>query len=328
MLFATGNLPFDILLLVVGIFLLIKGSGWFVDSASFIAKRFDISDAVIGLTLVSIGTSLPELATNVYASFSGEADVALGNAVGSNITNITLVLGIGALLHGTLPISDDIAKLDIRAMMLVYILFGAMCVPWLGGEAILSRWDGMLLLAGCALYSWWLLRRNRIPSESDDDEEAEQETLQSMWIAVVLFLVGLVMIFSGAKMSVDTVVITANKLGTPKELVSATIIAFGTSVPELAVTVTGLRKGKQDLALGNIVGSCVFNILLVMGVAMTITPVHVSSDMSSRMLPIMLVSGAGLLLFVRGNRRLDRWQSGLLFVLYVVFVLDNIRLVL
>jgi cation:H+ antiporter len=318
--FATGHLLYDIPLFVAGLFLLLKGSGWFVDSASFIAKKFDVSEMVVGLTLVSVGTSLPELATNVYASFTGEGDIALGNAVGSNLTNVTLVLGLGGLLYGTLSIPDSILKRDLRIMLLVYVVFAGMCwmCPWEG--RFLLRWEGLVLLAMFAVYSWWLFRSGKVASDSGGVSEKDCGAIRSLSGAAVFFAVGLAMITCGAKMSVDTVVVTAEGLHVPKEIISATVIAFGTSVPELAVTVTGLRKDKNDLALGNIVGSCIFNLVLVMGTAVTITPIAVSDEMAKVSLPLMLFSGAVLLVLARNKRRLARWESATLLAVYVVFI--------
>ena len=326
MVFATGHLLYDIPLFAIGLYMLVKGSNWFVDSASFIAKRFDVSEMVIGLTLVSIGTSLPELATNIYASFTKEGGVALGNAVGSNLTNITLVLGLGGLLYGSMPIPRSILKRDLGVLLFLYAVFGLMCWTGSGGGHELSRWEGVLLLAIFAGYSWWLFNDGRVSSDAGD--ESSHCVVHTIGGAVLFFALGLGMITCGAKMGVDTVVAAAESMRVPKEIISATVIAFGTSVPELAVTVSGLKKDKNDMALGNIIGSCVFNLVLVMGVAVTITPIAVSRDMLTVPLPLMLFSGVLLFAFAKNGRRLVRWESGVLLAVYLGFIGYNVWRVL
>jgi len=327
MVFATGNLLCDIPLFVLGLCFLVKGSDWFVDSASFIAKRFDVSEMVIGLTLVSIGTSLPELATNIYASFTKEGGVALGNAVGSNITNITLVLGLGGLLYGEMPLPKSILGRDLGVLLFVYALFGFICMTGTGsGGHELSHWEGWLLLAVFAGYSGWLFKKGGVPS--DAGEEHSHCVVRTMGGAALFFALGLVMITCGAKMGVDTVVAAAESMHVPKEIISATVIAFGTSVPELAVTVAGLKKDKNDMALGNIVGSCVFNLVLVMGVAVAITPIQVSKDMLRSSMPLMLVSGVLLFVFAKNKKRLFRVESAALLAVYLGFIGYNVWRVL
>jgi cation:H+ antiporter len=326
MVFATGNLLYDIPLFALGLYMLVKGSDWFVDSASFIAKRFDVSEMVIGLTLVSIGTSLPELATNVYASFTKEGGVALGNAVGSNITNITLVLGLGGILYGEMPLPKSILGRDLGVLLFVYALFGFICMTGPGGGHELARWEGCLLLAVFAGYSWWLFKKGGVPS--DAGEETSHCVVRTMGGAALFFILGLIMITCGAKLGVDTVVAAAESMRVPKEIISATVIAFGTSVPELAVTVAGLKKDKNDMALGNIVGSCVFNLVLVMGVAVAITPVPVSKDMLRSSIPLMLVSGVLLFVFAKNKKRLFRFESAMLLAVYLGFIGYNVWRVL
>lgn len=325
MIFATDQLVFNIPLLLVGLFLLLKGSDWFVDASSFIARRFQVSEIVIGLTLVSIGTSLPELATNVYASFTREGSIALGNVVGSNITNIALVLGVGTILKGNLPIPEDLLKRDAVIMILSYVGFIALCwVGFIGEPGELSRGDGIILLVCFTAYLLFLFKNKNTIEEHVEEENAEDQKVNSMGKAVLFFILGLVMIFSGAKMAVDTVVQTAKSFNISKELISATVIAFGTSVPELAVTITGIAKKKNALALGNIIGSCIFNLVLVMGAAAVIVPVSVSAEMLNILLPWMLVSGVILVIFMKTGLKLARIEGIILLLIYLMFIFYNI----
>lgn len=325
MIFATDQLVYNIPLLLVGLFLLLKGSDWFVDASSFIARHFKVSEIIIGLTLVSIGTSLPELATNIYASCTGEGAIALGNVVGSNITNIALVLGLGTVLKGNLPIPEDLLKRDGLIMIICFAFFLIICrVGFIGDARVLSRLDGVILLVIFAAYLIFLLKSKNTIEEQVEEEADEDQKVNTMGKAALFFILGLVMIFSGAKMAVDTVVATAQSFNISKELISATVIAFGTSVPELAVTITGIAKKKNALALGNIIGSCIFNLVLVMGAAAVIVPIPVSAEMLNILLPLMLVTGFILVAFMRTGLKLARFEGIILLLLYVVFIAYNV----
>lgn len=324
--FATDQLVFNIPLFLGGLFLLLKGSDWFVEASSFIARHFQVSEIVIGLTLVSIGTSLPELATNIYASFSNEGAIALGNVVGSNITNIALVLGLGTVLKGKLPIPEDLLKRDALIMIGCFFLFFVLCVVGLvGNPNELSRGDGLLLLVIFVIYLIFLFKNNDKMQAQDAVELQDNHGNYSMLKAVLFFILGLIMIFIGAKVAVDTVVKTASSLNIPKAIISATVIAFGTSVPELAVTITGIAKKKNALALGNIVGSCIFNLILVMGAASVIIPISISSEMLYILMPMMLVSGLVLFLFMKSRTRLVRMEGIILLIIYLLFIGYNIK---
>ena len=327
--FSTGNIILDSLLLALGLFMLLKGSDMFVDASAFIARHFNVSEIIIGLTLVSIGTSLPELATNIYASFSGEAEIALGNVVGSNITNISLILGVAALIGKGLPVPKSMIQRDIPAMIFVFIFFFFLCYTGPGGDKpdhFLSRLDGLLLLAFFIIYLISLFK-NKSAGETTENKEEKHDghKVQSVLKAVIFFILGLIMITAGSKLAVDNVVYIATKLHIPKELISATIIAFGTSIPELAVTVTGIIKKQGGLALGNIIGSCIFNIVLVMSSAVIISPLSVSSQMLSFILPLMLLCGISLSIFMKTENKLIKSEGFILLLLYVVFIIYNIK---
>ena len=323
---ATDQLFINIILIIVGLFFLLKGSNWFIDSATFIAKKFNVSDMVIGLTLVSIGTSLPELGANIYAVLANQGEVAIGNVVGSNITNITLILGIGAVLAGKLPIPKSLLTRDsivlvLTYFLLIYISNFNLFTP----DSILLRWEGLLLLGCFVFYIFLLIRNNEI---SDEEAEHEEHFINTVFKSIIFFIIGFAMITLGAKMSVDSVVAIAQKLHISKEIISGTIIAFGTSVPELAVTVISIKKNKNNLALGNIVGSCIFNILLVMGVAVVIAPVSISFEMACIFMPLMLFSGALLAIFMRIGYRLNRWEGIILICIYFLYLSYNLKQIL
>ena len=324
MTFATDQLAINIFILLIGLFLLLKGSDWFVEAASFMARKFDVSEIVIGLTLVSIGTSLPELGTNVYASFYNEGDIALGNVVGSNITNIALVLGLAALLHGKLPVPKSLVKRDSLFMLAIFIIFYLLALFSFDNTPFLfSRLDGSILTVLFCTYIYFIFKHKDMMKDAIEEAE-EEHKIKSLSYATLLFSCGLIMIFAGSKMAVDTVVITAETFQIPKAIISATIIAFGTSVPELAVTLTSIVKKKNDLALGNIIGSGIFNIVLVMGVAAIISPITVSSDMINILIPLMIFLGILLILFMRTGYRLVRLEGIILLLIYISFIGYNI----
>jgi cation:H+ antiporter len=323
---ATDQLYINIILIIVGLFLLLKGSNWFIDSATYIAKKFDVSDMVIGLTLVSIGTSLPELGANVYASLSNQGEVALGNVVGSNITNITLILGIGATLAGKLQIPKSLLTRDSIILVITYFLLIYISIfNFLTPTSTILRWEGFLLLFFFIIYVFMLFKSKDI---NEEESESDEHFINTVLKAIIFFIIGFSMITIGAKISVDSVVAIATTLNISKEIISGTIIAFGTSVPELAVTVISIKKNKNNLALGNIVGSCIFNILLVMGVAVVIRPVNISLDMSTVFMPMMLFSGALLAIFMRIGYQLARWEGIVLISLYLAYIAYNMKQVL
>jgi cation:H+ antiporter len=328
---ATDYLLFNIPLFIIGLVLLLKGSDWFVDSSSFFAHRLKISEIIIGLTLVSIGTSLPELATNIYASFTKQGEIALGNVVGSNITNIALVMGLGCvLIKGPLTVPKLLLKRDGIIMLASFLFFFLLALTGTGENLnTFDRIDGLLLLLFFIGYCAFLFKnKNALEDAATDEEESEADKKQSISHAIWYFILGLFMIFFGAKVAVDTAVRTAKNLQIPKELIAATIIAFGTSVPELSVTITSIAKKKNDLALGNIIGSCIFNLVLVMGVAITIAPVPVSSEMLKVLLPIMLLTGIILLFFMKTGHRLVKAEGAILLLIYILFITYNVRQVL
>lgn len=321
----------NIILFLLGLAILIKSSDWFVDAAAYIAKHFKVSELVIGLTLVSFGTSLPELATDVYASINGVGAIAIGDIVGSNISNICLVLGLGVVLSGAIPIGKTVLKRDAVIMLLIFFAFVVMCAigpAFAFGpmEKGLGRIDGIILLVMFVLYLGFLITHKdslEAEMEGEDDEGAEGD-FKHLGTASIFLIAGLVLVFVGAKLLVDNVVWTAEKWGLDKAIVSATIVAFGTSVPELSVTVTSVLKKKNAIALGNIIGSCIFNLVLVLGISSLINPIDITVQMFYVILPLMLLSGIVLAIFMRSGWRLVRAEGIWLLVIYVVFIVYNI----
>ena len=319
---ATQNSFLNLLLLSLGIWILIKGSNGVIEGASTIARNFGIPDLVIGITLVSIGTSLPELATNVYAVIINEGGVAIGNVVGSNITNVLLVAGIAVAGLGLIPIDRAMYRRDGLTMIMVYLLFSIFCFYGSGpsGNQV-TQIEGVILLVCCVGYILILLKKNeRCNFKKTDDGNPVNMSPKALLGATFKTLISCLLVILGAKCIVDNIIWTGRKLEIPEELLSATVIALGTSLPEVAVTVSGILKKKRDIALGNIIGSNIFNILLVMGVTTSIRPVGVSSDVMSFLIPYMVITGFAFVAFMRTSWALVRWE-GIAFLLgYVIFV--------
>ena len=320
---ATSSFLLNLLLLSMGVWILVKGSDGVIENSAVIAHYFGISDLIIGITLVSIGTSLPELATNVYAVLIDQGAVAVGNVVGSNITNVLLVAGIAAVGLGGITIEKTMLYRDGTTMVFVYVLFSFFC--YLSNKPMyhLSRLEGLVLLVGSGIYIVFLLKYQQAKTEiSSHDPVTRNSKIVIHAFYKTIFSCFWVML--GAKLIVDNVVWTANKLEIPQELISATVIAFGTSLPEVAVTISGIIKKKREIALGNIIGSNIFNILLIMGITASIKPLPISFEARSFLIPYMFLTGAGFVIFMRTSWRLARWEGLLFLMSYALFVGWNI----
>lgn len=327
--FATGYVWLNIIIFAAGLTALIKGSDWFVEAAVAIAKRLNIPHIIIGLTLVSIGTSLPELGTDVYASIqilqgtANAGNIIAGDIVGSNITNISLVLGLGIVLMGGIKTPRQLLKRDVSFMFGVFVLLPVAVVLSGSNPGHINRIWGLILLTGLIGYVFFLFKHPEKVEEMEE-EDAEETGLKSLPVIWLAFFAGLILIFAGAKASVDNVLKVASQLGLNTAMVSATVVALGTSLPELAVTITGAVKKKHSLALGNIVGSCTFNILLIIGVCSIISPIPINHGMLYFNIPIMIVCGALLALFMRTKWKLEKLEGIILLLIYLAFFVCNI----
>lgn len=250
------------ILLVVGFVMLIKGADWFVDGAAGIAARFGIPQLVIGLTIVAMGTSAPEAAVSITAALTGNAGITIGNVLGSNILNVLLILGITSVII-TVPVQKSTVKWEMPFMHVITIVLAFL--GFTGGR--IERWEGMVLWIFFFIYFVYLIRMAK------NGTEEEEEEMHPLWQQLLMLLVGIACIVIGSDLTVDNATIIAAKLGMDDRLIGLTIVAFGTSLPELVTSVTAAKKGKADIAIGNIVGSNVFNILFVVGTTALITPV-------------------------------------------------------
>lgn len=310
------------ILFVIGFVLLIYGANWLVDGSSSVAKKFNISNAVIGLTVVSFGTSAPELAVNVIASVSGNNDIAIGNVVGSNIANVFFILGVCAVI-APLAVQRNTVMMEIPISLFAAFLLGATINDQLldsNDTNIISRLDGIIYLMCFAffmLYAVWISRKNK--------EEADVPSVQfPIWKSIGLITIGLVSLVLGGKWIVDGAVVIATQMGLSQAVIGLTIVAVGTSLPELAASAVAVYKGNSDLAIGNVIGSNIFNTFWILGVSSVISPMPYNGD---EQVSIILNIAASLILllflFIGKRHTLQRWQGvafGLAYAVYIAFL--------
>ncbi len=259
------NLFLALVALVAGFVLLVKGADFFVDGAVGIASRFGIPQLVIGLTIAAMGTSMPEAAVSITSALKGSAGITVGNVVGSNIMNILVILGITAVIT-PIAVQKSTRKFEIPGMIAISVLF--LVLGYTGGEIV--RFEGVILwlvFIGYLAYLFWIAKHNK------DEETDEEEKNWSLPVQLIAIVGGIAAIVLGSDLAVDGATAIAKAFGMSDRVIGLTIVAFGTSLPELVTSVTAARRGKADLAIGNIVGSNVFNILFVAGTTALITPV-------------------------------------------------------
>lgn len=284
-------------LFLVGLVLIVKGADWLTDGASSIARRLRVSSLVIGLTIVAFGTSMPEMVVSVISALEGKTDMAIGNVVGSNVFNTLAIMGVTALIYPVACTKQNL-HIDIPLCVWVSLLLVALALSGSG----LAWYDGLILLAGCVafiLYSVYLAKKGRRETAEEAQPTAEE---MPVWKALLLFVVGIAGLVFGGDWMVDGASGIASKLGVSDAIIAVTIVAAGTSFPELMTSVVAARKGDTDMALGNVVGSNIMNILLILGVASTIAPLPLG-DIGIWDLLIVAVSSVLLLTFCLWNSR-------------------------
>ena len=310
-------------LLIIGVALLVFGAEYLVRGASAIAERLGISPIVIGLTVVAFGTSAPELAVSVNAALSGSNDVALGNVVGSNIANILLILGLSAAIGG-LAITQRIVRLDVPILIGVSILTYVLAL-----NNAIGRLEGLGLFALVIVYTVWLIRASRkesaaIAAEYEkgvDEIEGDVAYSPLLW-QIGLAIVGLIMLIVGSNFLVESASDLARSLGVSDLVIGLTVVAVGTSLPELATSVLAAFRGERDIAVGNVVGSNLFNLMSVLGLSAVFSSdgVIVSDTALSLDLPVMIAATVALLPICWNGFMIKRWEGTLLAVFYAVYV--------
>ncbi|WP_417549432.1 calcium/sodium antiporter [Methylophaga sp.] len=309
------------LMLVAGLILLIVGAELLVKGASRLATSFGIPALVVGLTVVAFGTSAPEMAVSVKAAFSGQAELAIANVVGSNIFNILFILGLAALIM-PLIVSQQLIRQDVPIMIGISVL-----ALWMIQDGMIGKLEAAILFAGVVLYTVFLFYQGK---KTGIDASVETEKPSPTWQNVLLIIIGLALLIVGARWLVQSAVTIASSFGVSEAVIGLTIIAAGTSLPEVMTSIVATIKGERDIAIGNVVGSNIFNILAVLGLSglFSPTPLLASEQLMQIDVPVMLgVAVLCLPLFFLGGT-LNRFEGFLFLVLYVAYVWFTIAMAL
>ncbi|MCA1929994.1 calcium/sodium antiporter [Rheinheimera sp.] len=305
------------IMLLVGLVLLVVGADLLVKGAARLAGSFGIPALVIGLTVVAFGTSAPELAVSVKAAYSGQAELAIANAVGSNIFNVLFILGAAAMIS-PLIISRQLIRQDVPIMVLVSVL-----AMWMTFDGSITRFEAAILAAGLVGYTWFLFRQGKANGLDTADEEVEAMLKAKVpaWQNLLLLVGGLVLLVLGSRFLVDSAVEIARAFGVNEAVIGLTIIAAGTSLPEVVTSVVATLRGERDIAVGNVVGSNIFNILCVLGISGLVSPVPLLAGEQMATVDIPVMVGVAILcvpLFFIGSV-LNRIEGLLFMLLYVAY---------
>ncbi|NJO02308.1 MAG: calcium/sodium antiporter [Bacteroidia bacterium] len=308
-----------VLLVVLSLIIIVFSSGWLVDGASALAKKLQISDLVIGLTVVAFGTSSPELTVNLIASLQGATDIAIGNVIGSNIFNALLILGIAAVIY-PVTVKHNSVWIEIPLSLLAALVLAVCANDRYLDRALtsqLSRVDGLILLSFFCIFLYYSLH------VAFSQKESPPETYKPMltWKALLLVGLGLLGLYLGGRLMVENAILLARGWGISEAIIGLTIIAAGTSVPELATSAMAAYKGNSDIAIGNVVGSNIFNVFFILGISATISPLPFQAsanlDLAVNILASILIF---IFCFLGRGRRISRPEGVFLITLYLVYV--------
>lgn len=301
-------------LVVLGFIFLIKGADWMVNGSTLLAKKNKIPDLAIGLTIVAFGTSAPELVVNTVASYENHSDIVLGNIIGSNNFNLFMILGIVGLIFPIAVQSSTVWK-EIPISLVAALVFLVLANGYVVGDIGLSRVDGIILLILFLAFLFYIYKQMKSDVSTTEDVVVITASNYKIWGFIVLGLIGLVI---GGKLIVDNAVSIASNLGVSEKIIGLTIIAAGTSLPELMTSVVAALKKNSDIAIGNIIGSNIFNIFLILSVSSLVRPIEFSPVFNP---DIYFLVGGTLFLFVAmftGKKKiLDRWESGVLLAVFI-----------
>ena len=304
----------NILLLLVGLGLVVLGADWLVNGASSIARRAGISEFVIGLTIVGFGTSCPELVVSLSGAIEGNSDISVGNVVGSNIFNVLFILGLTAMV---LPVgmTDKNRRIDIPITLGVTILLVILGITGSMSGPGISRWEGVLMLLVFSVYLFYCFK-----SDSKDEFSETQQATLSITKSIALTLTGLAGLIFGGDLFVDSATALARQIGVSDKFIAVTILAGGTSLPELATSLVAAIKGKEQLALGNILGSNVFNAMMILGLSSVITPLSFASMTIVDIITLVLSAVLLLIWAYTGRKnRIDRREGAAMLLCYVAY---------
>jgi len=312
-----------LILLAFGFVLLIKGANFLIDGSVSLARKHKVSDLAIGLTIVAFGTSMPELVVNLFASLDGHSSIVLGNIIGSNNFNLFVILGITAIISPLAVQSVTVwREIPFSLLAAIALLVLANLFPASANLAI-TRAESLLLLSLFILFLYYIFKQMKKTPVVNDNQNTPMLNSSKTWLYVVG---GLILLVTGGKLVVDSAVDIATQIGISQKVIGLTIIAAGTSLPELVTSVTAALKKNSDIAVGNIIGSNIFNIALILGTSAFVSPVRY--DKAFNLDLYMLIAGTLLLfiaMFSGGNKRLDRWEGAVLLSIYVGYTIYLLR---
>lgn len=344
----TDSMAINIVLLVLGVIIVLKGADWLTDGAVNIATRFGVSQMVIGLTIVAMGTSMPEFCVSMVSALKGTPDLAVGNVVGSNTLNTLLIVGCSALV-APIMVKRSSVKRDIPFAVVASLLMLLFCL-----DGAIGRVDAAVLFAGFCLFMFVTLKyaktteehaatvatsgaamataaaastsvseaptsQTSAPKASTSQPSAPEASVASMLKAIVMLVVGLLCLIAGSNMFVDNASFVASSLGVSDAVIGLTIVAGGTSLPELATSMVSAKKGNSDIAIGNVIGSNVFNILMIIGITGLVKPMHIAGITT---LDLFMMLGSMLLMwfFCRTTYKVKRWEGAVLTIVYLAYL--------
>jgi len=299
------------LVVIIGFIMLVKGADFLVDGASSLAKKFGISELAIGLTIIAFGTSAPELIVNIFAATGGHHGITFGNILGSNIFNILVVLGVSGLIAPLVIKKNTIVK---EMPFLIFATIATFLLAWQGNA--LTRWDGIILiliLLSFFFYIFAILKVNPL--------EGEDIKIFSVWQTIMMILVGIIGLFFGGKLVVDNSVKIAEMLNVSEKMIGLTIVALGTSLPELVTSIVAVRKGRFDMAIGNVIGSNLFNLLLVLGVTAFIQPIAYDLSLNVDFTILLTITIILFLSMLTGvKNRISKMEAAIFLIIYGGFI--------
>lgn len=306
-----------IFLLAIGLMVLLLGGKFLVDGASSIALKLGMSSGLIGLTVVAFGTSAPELLVSITAALNGNSAISIGNVIGSNIANLGLVLGLSGIFYPIL-ISKEHLKLDYLIMLLVTLFFYLLSL-----DNEIGFWDGCIFLLCLIIFNVYLLSQLGKSVEKENQlvkEELEGVKKYKLWVSIALLLTGIVGLYFGSELLVHNAVLISREFGISERIIGITVIAIGTSIPELVTSIFAALTKRTDLALGNILGSNIWNILSIIGITSVIKPIHVSNDFINS--DYLWLAGISILLFplMKTNMKVSKFEGSILLFIYLAYL--------
>ena len=318
----------DIVWLILGLLLILGGANWLTDGASAIAKKWGVSDLIIGLTVVAFGTSTPELSIGIISAIKGSASLAIGNVVGSNIFNIFVIIGIVALIH---PIRIEKSVLNTQIPLVILssvalLAIGSGALLGVSGPAVITRPEGILLFLFFIIFMRYTFSQAKNADPDDPSaREAANKPVMNIWKAIGLVILGLGSLVVGGDRFVTGASGIASSLGMSEALIGLTIVAAGSSLPELATSIIAAIKGKTDIAVGNVIGSNIFNIFMVLGITATILPLPFGGI---SIYDLLIMTGASILFWIFGrqfgDKVIERWEGSLLLACYFGYIVFQI----